>query len=291
MLFIGGTGTSARAVGMTDFMKSTRKSLKLRMISVERNGFGDTKFNKNLRKKDYSQDVVEILDKLDVDKVSVVAVSGGGPYAADLAARAPKRIDSLHLASALPPYGKTNDSFCSLSAKQQRKQVAGEIQDPRKWWAQPEDSPTRKIPGFVDTAYEDGARTYYLRGQKGDPSAQVHEQRLYCQRPGPDLSKLDAPVVIYSGDKDTTVPPSTIRTWKKHLPQKPLVRHFADTGHDEQYRHWDQILTDVAGHTDRTVICHNKHSIMAPAGRASRLLKHHKATLGSCAWQHTSNQD
>ena len=42
VLFVGGTGTSACAFGMTEFLKSMRVQLKLRLITVERNGFGDT---------------------------------------------------------------------------------------------------------------------------------------------------------------------------------------------------------------------------------------------------------
>ncbi|MGI5470945.1 alpha/beta fold hydrolase [Streptomyces sp. CA-132043] len=284
VLFIGGTGTSARAAHMTDFFRSTRESLRLRLISVERNGFGDTAYDKDLGKADFAKDALEVLDRIGVEKTAVVAISGGGPYAAELASRAPQRIDALHLAAALPPYGKQPD-YCGLSDAELGKQLAPTIADPRKWWAFPDDSPTKKIPGFADTAYEEGARTYNQRGQKADPAPQVHEQKLYCERPGPDLSKLTAPVVLYSGKKDTTVPPSTVKTWQRQLPGEPLVRSYADSGHDVQYRHWGQILVDLAGFTDRTVVCRDGHSGMLPARTAEKLVAGGRATLGSCAWQ------
>lgn len=286
VLFIGGTGTSARAAHMTDFFRSTRESLHLRLISVERNGFGDTAYDESLGKADFAKDALEVLDRIGVRKVSVAAISGGGPYAAELASRAPQRIQALHLAAALPPYGKRPD-YCGLSDAELGEQLAPTIADPRKWWAFPDDSPTKQIPGFADTAYEEGARTYNQRGQKADPAPQVHEQKLYCQRPGPDLSKLTAPVFLYSGKKDTTVPPSTVDTWRRHLPGKPVVRSYADSGHDVQYRHWDQILVDLAGHPDRTVICAGGHSGMAKAAAAEKLVAAGRATLGSCAWQKT----
>ncbi|MFD8331418.1 alpha/beta fold hydrolase [Streptomyces solisilvae] len=284
VLYLGGTGTSARVAHMTDFLRSTRESLGLRLISVERNGFGDTEFDKSLGKADFAEDALQVLDRVGVRKVSVIAISGGGPYAAELASLAPDRIQSLHLAAALPPYGPKRPD-CSMSDEELGKSLAPQIADPRVWWALPDDSPTKRIPGFADTAFEDGARTYNQRGQKADPAPQVHEQRLYCQRPGPDLSKLTAPVILYSGKKDTTVPPSTIDTWKEHLPGKPTVRSYADTGHDVQYRHWDQILVDLAGHTDRTVICYRGHSTMPPARIADPLVEKGRATLGICAWQ------
>jgi len=40
VLFLGGTGTSARAFLMTGYLETLRRQLHLRFISVERNGFG-----------------------------------------------------------------------------------------------------------------------------------------------------------------------------------------------------------------------------------------------------------
>lgn len=284
VLFIGGTGTSARAAHMTDFFRTTRESLRLRLLSVERNGFGDTAFDPALDTADFADDVLQVLDRSGIRKVSVIAISGGGPYAAALAERAPERIRALHLAAALPPYGPRPD-YCALSDEALGKALRPQISDPRRWWAFPDDSPTRQIPGFADTAYEEGARTYHQRGRQADPAPQVHEQKLYCRRPGPDLSALTAPVVLYGGQRDTTVPPSTLATWQRHLPGTPVVRSYGDSGHDVQYRHWDQILVDLAGHGDRTVLCHRGRSALVPAARAERLLADGRATLGSCAWR------
>ncbi|MGY0018746.1 alpha/beta fold hydrolase [Streptomyces sp. YJ-C3] len=285
VLYIGGTGTSARAVHMTDFFRTTRQDLGLRMISVERNGFGDTDYDPALGKADFAADALDVLDRLGVKDFKVVAISGGGPYAAELAASAPGRVSALHLAAALPPYG-TKPAYCGLSDDALAAAVKDQIKDPRTWWAFPDDSPVKSIPGFADTAYEDGARTYNQRGQQADPAPQVHEQKLYCERPGPDLSKLSASVHLYGGDKDTTVPPATLKTWRAQLPSGATVktRTYADSGHDVQYRHWDQILVDLAGRADRTVVCRGKHTRALPAVEADRLVAKKRATLGSCAW-------
>ncbi|CAM5513442.1 hypothetical protein GCM10010329_64910 [Streptomyces spiroverticillatus] len=285
VLFIGGTGTSARAAHMTDFFRTTRENLGLRLLSVERNGFGDTPFDSKLGKADFAKDALAVLEKLGVRKVRVIAISGGGPYAAELASLAPDRIEQLHLAAAAPPFG-AKAAYCALPDDVLAKSLKESITDPRKWWAFADDSPVKSIPGFADTAYEEGARTYNQRGQQADPAPQVHEQKLYCQRPGPDLSRLKAPVYLYGGKKDTTVPPATLKTWQEHLPAKPVaVRTYADTGHDVQYRHWDQILADLAGYGSRTVVCHKGRSEMPPAREAAKLVSNGRATVGSCAWQ------
>ncbi|MFE2987292.1 alpha/beta fold hydrolase [Streptomyces sp. NPDC059262] len=284
VLYIGGTGTSARAVHMTDFFRTTRADLGLRLISVERNGFGDTAYDPALGEADFARDALDVLDRLGVEKFRIVAISGGGPYAAELAARAPGRVSALHLAAALPPYGE-KPAYCAMSDDALAVVLKDSITDPRKWWAFPDDSPVKSIPGFADTAYEDGARTYNQRGQQADPAPQVHEQRLYCERPGPDLSKLTAPVHLYGGDKDTTVPPATLATWRQQFSaDRVTVRTYADSAHDVQYRHWDQILVDLAGHGDRTVVCRGSHTRVLPADEAARLVARKRATLGSCAW-------
>ncbi|MET9861453.1 alpha/beta hydrolase [Streptomyces smyrnaeus] len=287
VLFLGGTGTTARASGMTEFLRTTRQKLGLRLVSVERNGFGDTEFDPDLGFADYTSDVRAVLDKLGIRKAPVVAISGGGPYAAHFAAAAPERVSSLHLAAALPPYGD-KPSYCGKSDEELKAYFREQIRDPRKWWAFPEDSPVRRIPGFTDTAEEDGARSYYLRGQLGDPSAQVHEQKLYCRRPGPDLSHVKAPAYVYTGTKDTTVPPATQARWKDALPQKPVTRSYDDSGHDVQYRHWDQILLDMAGYADRTAVCTGqgakKRTRVLREDEAERALER-GATQGSCAWR------
>ncbi|MGY1434455.1 alpha/beta fold hydrolase [Streptomyces reniochalinae] len=283
VLFMGGTGTTARASGMTEFLRTTRQKLNLRLISVERNGFGDTEYDAKLGFDDYTSDVRAVLDKLHLRKAAVVAISGGGPYAAHFAADAPGRISSLHLAAALPPYGAKAD-YCGKSDAELTKYFGEQIRDPREWWGFPEDSPMHDIPGFTDRAEEDGGRSYYLRGQKGDPAAQVHEQKLYCERPGPDLSKLEAPAYVYTGAKDTTVPPATQARWKKALPSEPTVRTYDDSGHDVQYRHWDQILLDMAGYADRTAVCTGRKTRVLPHEKAERAVRK-GATLGSCAWR------
>ncbi|MGW8375776.1 alpha/beta hydrolase [Streptomyces sp. ODS28] len=284
VLFMGGTGTTARASGMTEYLRTTRQNLGVRLISVERNGFGGTEYDGKLGFHDYSDDVQAVLDRLGIKKAPVIAISGGGPYAAHLAADHPGRVSALHLAAALPPYGPNDAKFCGLPEKQQRKQVAGQITDPRKWWGFDKSSPVHKIPGFTENAEEDGARTYYLRGQKGDPAPQVHEQNLYCQRPGPDLKKFDKPVYVYTGKKDTTVPPATQALWNRAFAQRPTVRSYADTGHDVQYRHWDQVLLDVAGYADRAAVCVKGNTGVLPSEKAEELIKQ-GATAGSCAWR------
>lgn len=282
VLFLSGAGTTVREFGLTEFLRSLRQDLQLRFISVGRNGFGQTQFDPNLGFADYSKAVLDVLDRLGVNKFAIVAISGGGPYAAHIAARVPQRITSIHLAAALPPYGPKSDS-CSVSKDQLADKLASIVHNPMVWWGGVANSPVHKIPGWVDAAYEEGARSFFIRGQMGDPSPLVHEMKLYCQRPGPDLSAVHAPAYLYWGADDTTVPTSAITQWKQALPHVAAVRVYAGIGHSVQYRHWGQILVDLAGRSDQILLCQDDTSQLVAQQQAQQALDQ-GATLGICAW-------
>jgi pimeloyl-ACP methyl ester carboxylesterase len=74
--------------------------LGLRVVCVERNGFGQTPFDPGLGVADYVDDVLDVLATIAIERFAIVAMSGGATYAIALAARVPERIISVHLAAA-----------------------------------------------------------------------------------------------------------------------------------------------------------------------------------------------
>jgi pimeloyl-ACP methyl ester carboxylesterase len=280
VLFFGGTGTSAAVVGLTDFLRSMREALGIRLISVGRAGFGQTDPAEGWTFADHAEDAAAVLDALGVDEVSLIAISGGGPYSAAFAAAYPERIRSIHLAAATALV--TRSALCDDPAKMQAT-FDDYAAHPLKWWAFPDDSPTHDIPGFGTAAADDGARTFGVAGQKGSGAAEVAEYRRYCDLELPDVSAVQAPVYIYQGLKDTTVKPEHADRWQSVYPNVVRRRDYPDGGHDVQYRHWDQILVDMAGFGDRLVICRDGGSELLPEAEAEAALAA-GATLGVCAW-------
>jgi non-heme chloroperoxidase len=204
VVFFGGLGTDVHAFYATEFARETRERLRLRVISVERNGFGMTPFDPALGYAEAVEDVLSVLESLAVRRFAVVAISGGAPFAAALAASVPHRVLSLHLAAA----------------------VAG---------------PLVASCGTASVLY---AQPSLLAG---DP-ALAHEWRLLCEEPLADLSGLYAPAYLYFGLEDDVVPPTAhVAAWREALPRIAALRAYPGEGHDVQYRHWEQILLDVAG--------------------------------------------
>jgi pimeloyl-ACP methyl ester carboxylesterase len=287
VVYIGGTGTSARAMLMTGYLETLRRQLHIRLITVERNGFGDTAYDPAWTLADYADDLRLVLDHLKVARFSVVAISGGGPYAAHVAAAMPDRLISLHFAAALADRPVGDDMNCDLNTQQLSKALAPTVVNPQIWWGFPDNSATRTIPGFADRAYDEGARAFFIRGQMGDAAPEAAEMQRYCHARladlGAALAKVTAPVFTYYGTADHTVTPANAQFWQKRLGGPVTVREYPGEGHDVQYRHWDQILIDLSGLAGtgpgaRALVCRNGRAQLVPPDRAS-------GVSGLCLWQ------
>jgi pimeloyl-ACP methyl ester carboxylesterase len=77
--------------------------LGVRLIAVDRPGFGQSDFQPDRTLLDWPRDVADLADALGLDRFAVLGVSGGGPYAAACAARIPERLTAVGIVSGLAP--------------------------------------------------------------------------------------------------------------------------------------------------------------------------------------------
>lgn len=277
LLWLGGAGTSVRAFRMLEFARSFREELGVRVLSVERNGLGETPFDPALGPEEYAADVWELLDAVGVDAVSVMAISGGGPYAAHVVAREPGRVRSLHLACAYSDRlaGAPLPSLDAVAA------------DPEAWWRYPPSSAVHRIPGFVESVAEEAALSRFARTGDPAPPGLAHALAFYAEALLPDLGGLNAPSFLFWGDADEVVPPAHLERWKGVLPQVAAVRVYPGEGHDVQYRHWDQVLADVAYLGARVVVSRSGKTLLVDPARAHELVAA-GGTLGLAGWGATA---
>lgn len=282
MLFIGGAGTSARAPELVAFLDTMRQRLKIRIVAVERNGLGDTAFDPAWTFSDYVSEVRQVLAHLNIDRFSLVAISGGGAYAGHVASAMPERITSWHMLAAVSsaPQGS---SRCALDAAKMGELLAPQVGAPRVWWDMPKDSVSARVAGFADRAADEGAHAFFIAGQMGDPRGMANESKRFCDPPA-DVSSFSAPAFFYYGEADPLVPPAHGEYWAGKVKSLTTFRRYPGEGHDVQYRHWDQLLLDVAGYGSTTLVCDRGRvhlvkeavdPVRLPAGR----------TVGICAWQ------
>ena len=279
VVFIGGLGTSLAAFQLTEFARTSREALGLRMISVERNGFGESEFDPDRGYAGYTEDVLAVLEDLGVDEFAIVAISGGGAFAAHIAAEVPDRVLSLHAAAAVSWTLPTRDEIdCTMSLEEWNEANEQWTHNPKSWWGVP-GSPVLVIPGWQTAAYADATRAFYLGGQLGDPSALSREFTQRCDENAVvDPSQITAPVFLYWGDEDTSVPMSVMEQWQDALPEIRQARVYEGAGHTVQYEFWVQILADIAGYDDHTVVCIDGDTRLVPSADAGDLPR------DLCAW-------
>jgi len=75
----------------------------IRLIAVDRPGYGLSDQKRHRTLLDWADDTVHLADFLGLRRFSVVGVSGGGPYAAACAFKIPQRIDKVAIVSGVGP--------------------------------------------------------------------------------------------------------------------------------------------------------------------------------------------
>ncbi len=301
-VLIGGAGTGVQAFELTQFARDLRFALHIRLICVERNGFGMTEFepadaNGDMIPYDagdaalalgdpvktremYASDVLSVLDHLGVHKFSVIAISGGGPFSGELARQAGARVRSIHLAVSVyqsSPGGLEYPDPAYMSA------MRSYIINPMVWWDMT-DTTADMIPGWQERAYDEAAWAAFVRGQDADPHAVGMDYTIFKKTP-PDVSMVSAPVFTYYGAQDPTVTFEQRDAWiaAYSSSKKITQRNYPDGVHDVQYRHWDQILLDVAGYDHYLIVAYKGHTQVIPQDRWPWYEKR-GAILGMQAW-------
>jgi len=75
----------------------------IRLIAVDRPGYGLSDVKRNRTLLDWADDTVHLADFLEIPRFSVIGVSGGGPYAAACAFKTPRRLNTASLVCGLGP--------------------------------------------------------------------------------------------------------------------------------------------------------------------------------------------
>lgn len=75
----------------------------MRVIALDRPGFGRSDFQKGRSIGDWPNDVAEVADQLGIERFAVLGESGGGPYAAACARKIPHRLTKAGIVSGWGP--------------------------------------------------------------------------------------------------------------------------------------------------------------------------------------------
>jgi pimeloyl-ACP methyl ester carboxylesterase len=75
----------------------------VRFIGIDRPGYGISSFKPDRTFVDWADDVIELADAFKIERFSILAVSGGGPYAAACACKIPDRLDAVGTVCGMGP--------------------------------------------------------------------------------------------------------------------------------------------------------------------------------------------
>ncbi len=219
----------------------------VRIIAVDRPGFGGSCFQPGRRIADWPDDLCRVADHLDIDRFSVLGVSGGGPYALACALRLPSRLRAVGVVCGLAPPGAetgydqmsytdrlglrlsayapgTSRLLCLFLRLLVAHRPTTAINRLATSMARP-DSCLLREPAIRD-ALIDSMREAFRSGTRGP----AQDLALLAGDWGFGLNDISTPVFLWQGEMDSVVPASMARFQERALPQCEAT-YFPDEGH------------------------------------------------------------
>lgn len=207
------------------------RRLKLCLIAPDRPGYGLSPMDTAPTLQSRTSDFVEFLDKLGRDRVALLGVSGGGPYATALAAALGTRASALMLVS---PMGPIADLRAGPRPERPHVSLAHHVffqrwPLKRRWLLRSGGAVARRL--FLDhpdtvarvVAKAFGAADRRVLGQRGVADSLVAMTReairpgmdgaladldIFARPWGVDYAAITAPTVLWQGTADRVVPPA-----------------------------------------------------------------------------------
>ncbi len=219
----------------------------VRIIALDRPGFGLSDFKHGRRIGDWPNDVTEAADALGIDRFAVLGVSGGGPYAAACALMIPQRLTAAAIVSGVGPI---NAPAATHGMSRQNRLLFGLARRlpwlarlPMSWIGRqarrnPErllDTMSGELPESdkavlarpeVKAALQDDIAEAFRRGSRGP----AWELVLYGRPWGFRLEDISMEVYLWQGELDTLVPPSMGRYQARAIPNC-RARFYPREGH------------------------------------------------------------
>jgi pimeloyl-ACP methyl ester carboxylesterase len=94
---------------MAELTDEAARKLGLRIISPDRPGIRDSKFDPKRTLLDWPPLLRELADHLRIDKFRILAISGGAPYAYAAARMIPEQVEAIAVVSGAPPIADLQD--------------------------------------------------------------------------------------------------------------------------------------------------------------------------------------
>ena len=240
----------------------------VRLILPARPGVGRSDPQERRTLADWTTDVLELADALDLAKFAVVGVSAGGPYAAACAALIPSRLTEVAVVSSqlLSRYNweerpgivdewspgdraefeltsKDPVAGAKLTATNFAPLVAEFERDPAVLYKDLEQAEGDRW-FFADPVLAETLNAYIRETWGQGIDAVAWELNIVYMPWGFRLADISLPIHIFHGSQDPWVTTADINFQTRTIPRSRLVV-WADSGHLGFVKHWGEILTAV----------------------------------------------
>ena len=260
-VFLPGTPTSG-LVGL--LYDDDARSAGVRLISVDKPGYGVSSVDPQRSLLRFSQDVASLLDHLGLDRVVVLGESGGGPHALTLAHDLPDRV---RLAVAVAGLGPASEAWVregmwrmnrnllwlaahapkvvelSMALMSRLVFAPGRRAAFEKLTLKPMPAPDRRViethPELVDVLHASTVDAFRL-----GPRGAAGEFRVFARPWHFAVEDIRVPLELWHGEHDVNVPVSTAKEIHRRVPRSRL--HLKpDSGH-LLFEHRAEFLAAVA---------------------------------------------
>lgn len=231
-----------------------------RLIAVDRPGYGESTVQKNLTFLKFASQIRNLFQEQNIDKFSIISVSGGAPYALALAYVMKDQVLKLTSVGGIAPL--TFKNFKYMNRVQKKTWFAQQFIPDRvlhfsmnRVWAQGLDKldealftadfsePDRKV--FMDPEIQPVLLESTHMALKQGPAGVLHDIKILAKSWGFPIHEVTCPVTLWHGGVDDVVHLRFAQDMQGYLPQATL-NYFEAEGHYSILLNCrDQILSDL----------------------------------------------
>lgn len=258
LLFHGFPGCAEHAKLMT----TTPHLEDFRLISFDRPGYGRSDFQKDLTPLQLAEQIKNFIDYLQIEKISILSVSGGAPFSMATAYLLQERVQKLTSVGGVAPLTLTNFRFMNSAQRKgwllrnfvphsmlqfgaKRIWNSGLKRFDQFFYSEIESYSKADQSVFKHPIVGEALKEFTKQSLCQGPDGVLADMKVYSKAWGFSLDKIQCPVTLWHGDADDVVHHRFAKDMSRKLPQARL--HFIEgEGHYSlpmNYR--DEIIQDL----------------------------------------------
>ena len=236
--------------------------LGVRLITIDRPGYGLSAFKPGRKLLDWPDDVLELADTLGIDRFVAIGLSGGGPHLLACAYKIPQRLARAIVVSGLAP---VNWQGATQGIDRSSRVAVALVKHAPEWLiraalgptvrktAQDPEHAVKNIPASLPQADKDVFarpdmqvmdRADLVEAYRQGVRGVAQEISILLHPWGFRLEDIGVPVKLWHGEEDITVPLNMGKYTLRTIPQCEAT-FIAGQGHLVLFNYWQEILSQA----------------------------------------------